>query len=181
MIYVEAKRMIYYTEYFSKLGKLFLVSDGIFLTGVYFEGQRYIKKELFTGIKEDNLPIFKDTKEWLDKYFQGFNVDNRDLKIKLEVSDFQQNVYDVLKKIKKGEVMTYKEVASQVALKQKIKKMSAQAVGGAISHNPISIIIPCHRVIGSNGNLVGYAGGLWRKKKLLELEGLKIVGEKVQR
>lgn len=146
------------TEYNSPLGKIILASDGEFLTGLYFDGQKY-----FGGYgTEKILPVFEQTKNWLDNYFGG-NAPNFTPPLKITASDFRKSVYQILLKIPFGETKTYGEIA-------KILETSARAVGNAVAHNPISLIVPCHRVIGVNGNLTGYAGGVDRKSKLLQLE-----------
>ena len=159
--------MIYYKEYASHIGKLTLVSDGTYLIGLYIDGQKYfcenIKEEMQ---RKDNLIIFKNTEDWLDKYFTGLKPNIKNLKLKPQGSDFRVMVWHILESIPYGEVITYGEIAKIIGK----KKMSPQAIGGAVSHNPISIIIPCHRVVGVNNALVGYAGGLDIKKKLLDFE-----------
>ena len=143
--------MLYYTEYNSKIGKLIIESDGENIVGLYKEGQKYFVKEIDKMQKADYLEILIKTKKWLDRYFR-------------------QIVWKILLEIPYGKVTTYGAIAKKVAKIMKKEKMSAQAIGGAVGHNPISIIIPCHRVIGANGNLTGYAGGIETKRKLLELE-----------
>ena len=163
--------MIYYKEHNSPIGKLNLVSDGSYLIGLYIKGQKYFLESINENIqKNDNLIIFKNTEDWLDKYFKGLKPDIKDLKLKLHGSDFRIMVWHILEGIPYGEVITYGEIAKKVAKIMGKKKMSSQAIGGAVSHNPISIIIPCHRVVGVNNSLVGYAGGVDIKKKLLDFE-----------
>ena len=163
--------MIYYKEYKSPIGKLTLVSDGTYLIGLYIDGQKYflenIKEEMQ---KNDNLIIFKNTEDWLDKYFKGLKPNIKDLKLKLKGNDFRIMVWHILESIPYGKTITYGDIATKVAKIMGKSKMSSQAIGGAVSHNPISIIIPCHRVMGVNNSLVGYAGGLDIKKKLLDFE-----------
>ena len=163
--------MIYYKEYASPIGKLTLVSDGISLIGLYIENQKYflenIKEEMQ---RKDELIIFKNTEEWLDRYFAGLKPDIKGLKLKPQGSDFRVMVWQILENIPYGEVITYGDIAKKVAKIMGKSKMSSQAIGGAVSHNPISIIIPCHRVVGTKNSLVGYAGGLDIKKKLLDFE-----------
>lgn len=153
--------MNYTDHYNSPIGKLTLETDGEFLTGLWFSEK--------LGVENKTLPIFKETKKWLDIYFKGKNPDFTP-KIKLEGSAFRHSVWKILQEIPYGTTVTYKYIAQKV-FKDKI---CAQAVGNAVGHNPISIIVPCHRVIGTNGSLTGYAGGLERKVKLLQLEGNKI-------
>ncbi|KZX14284.1 methylated-DNA--[protein]-cysteine S-methyltransferase [Methanobrevibacter oralis] len=156
---------MYKSYYDSKLGKIILLSKNNKLTGLYFENQKYLPLNLDDYIKSDDLDIFVKTKELLDSYFKGEKVDFSKLDIALEGSDFRLKVWKILLKIPYGEVTTYGEIASKIS-----KNMSAQAVGGAVAHNPISIIVGCHRVVGSDGSLTGYAGGIERKIELLELE-----------
>ena len=163
--------MIYYKEYKSPIGKLTLVSDGTYLIGLYIDGQKYFLENINEEMqKNDNLIIFKNTEDWLDKYFKGLKPNIKDLKLKLKGSDFRIMVWHILASIPYGEIITYGEIAKRVAKIMSKSKMSSQAIGGAVSHNPISIIIPCHRVVGANNELVGYAGGLDIKKKLLDFE-----------
>lgn len=166
--------MKYKTTYKSVIGNLTLISDGTNLTHVILEKESYyqnIKKEAKTN---DNLEIFKQTKIWLDKYFNKKkpNIDN--LKLKLEGTPFQIKVWNILKTIPYGKTITYGNIAKKIN-----SKTSARAVGGAIGHNPIPIIIPCHRVIGANNNLTGYTGGIDVKIKLLKLEGIDITKYKI--
>lgn len=163
--------MIYKTYYNSPVGKLLIASKDGKLIGLWIEGQKYylgkIKDELIENDKEE---ILVKTKKWLNKYFLGENPKISDLDISLNGTSFEKVVWELLKKIPYGEVTTYKELSKKVAKKLGKEKMSAQAVGGAIGHNPISIIIPCHRVVGTDGSLTGYAGGIDKKVKLLKQE-----------
>ena len=118
----------------------------------------------------DDEKILIETKKWLNRYFNGEKPCPNELDLAPIGSKFRKNVWDILCKIPYGKVITYNDIAKEIAKKRKINKMSAQAVGGAVGHNPISIIIPCHRVIGTNGSLTGYAGGLDKKEYLLKLE-----------
>lgn len=159
--------MIYKTEYKSPIGKLTLASDGNNLIGLWIEGQKYFASTVKTEMVERNkLPIFQETKNWLDRYFRGEKPAISELLLAPNGSEFRQKVWKILCEIPYGEVTTYGDIAKKLG----VSRMSAQAVGGAVGHNPISIIIPCHRVIGHNGNLTGYAGGLDLKIKLLEHE-----------
>lgn len=117
--------------------------------------------------------ILGDTKKWLDLYFSG-EEPNFTPKLKLEGTEFRRDVWKILLEIPYGETLTYKDIAEKLMASGKYERMSAQAVGGAVGHNPLSIIIPCHRVVGTSGSLTGYAGGLGRKVKLLELEGIDV-------
>ncbi|MCL2068841.1 MAG: methylated-DNA--[protein]-cysteine S-methyltransferase [Oscillospiraceae bacterium] len=164
--------MYYKTTYQSPLGVITLASDGENLTGLWNEGQKYHGDSMFGNmIPSDTPPVFADAKRWLDRYFSGENPGLRGLPIAPAGSGFRLMVWEILCEIPYGEVVTYGAIAKRMAEKMGRQSMSAQAVGGAVGHNPISIIIPCHRVVGSGGGLTGYAGGLEMKMKLLELEG----------
>lgn len=147
-------------------------SDGEYLTGLWFENSRDSSKHN-PECQEKELEIFKETCRWLDIYFCGQNPDFTP-KYKINnLTPFRQEVIDIMNEIDYGEVITYNDIAKKIARKRKQERMSAQAVGGAVGWNPICIIIPCHRVIGSDGSLTGYGGGLDNKKALLELEGIR--------
>ncbi len=165
--------MIYLDCYSSPLGEIVLTSDGYSLTGLYFS-DRYILDDK-GDLEEKRLPIFDETKKWLDSYF-SFKVNESIPSLALEGTEFQKDVWSILLTIPYGETMTYGEIAMKVAKKRGKERMSSQAVGQAVGKNPIVILVPCHRVIGTNGKLVGYHGGLDRKIKLLEIE--KAVMEK---
>lgn len=158
--------------YNSPLGNLTLVSNGIALTGIWFEKQKPLQHILNLPHKVCNLPIFDDTKRWLDIYFEG-DVPNFTPLLCPEGTHFRQQVWNYLLQIPYGKTTTYGVLAKKMALHLQKQKMSAQAIGGAVGHNPIPIIIPCHRVIGTNGTMTGYASGIWRKEFLLELESKK--------
>lgn len=163
----------YKTNYTSPFGNIVIASDGENLSGLWLEGQKYFAYTVNGNLIENNdLEIFKQTKTWLNKYFQGSKPKISELSLKPNGSQFRQRIWQLLCEIPYGSVTTYGEIANTIAKEKGIEKMSAQAVGGAVGHNPISIIIPCHRVIGSNGNLTGYAGGIETKIKLLNLEGV---------
>ena len=164
---------MYFTEYLSKVGNLILISDGENLVGLFFSfSKAMLPSKYLKDLKEDNnLEVFKDTKLWLDKYFKGEEVSSNDLKILLIGTEFRKKVWQELLNIPYGKTISYKEIADIIA-KHTHKRMSARAVGGAVGHNPISIIIPCHRVLGSNGKMTGYAGGIARKVKLLQIENI---------
>lgn len=121
---------------------------------------------------KDGIPVFGAVKKWLDGYFAGQKPGIAELPLALSGSEFRRHVWGALCEIPYGTVVTYGDVARKVAAKTHRKSMSGQAVGGAVGHNPISIVIPCHRVVGSSGSLTGYAGGLAKKIRLLELEGV---------
>ncbi len=171
--------MYYVANYSSPIGQLTLASDGASLIGLWMEGQKYfggaIKEELLSGeasLKE--LPIFLKVKDWLDRYFSGRKPEISELPLAPAGSDFRQEVWKLLCEIPYGEVTTYGAIAGKMAGRLQKKTMSAQAIGGAVGHNPISIIIPCHRLVGTNGSLTGYAGGIEKKIRLLELEGVDV-------
>lgn len=163
--------MIYTTTYDSPFGTITLAEDGIGITGLWFDGQKYfadsIRKE--TTIAQET-ELLSQTKHWLDLYFSGKKPDFLPPLHPQTSSDFRKAVWKILLTIPYGHTMTYGEIAKQLAKEKGVSKMSAQAVGGAVGHNPISILIPCHRVVGSNGSLTGYAGGIDKKIKLLTLE-----------
>lgn len=163
--------MQFVNSYSSPLGSMTMASDGENLIGLWFDGQKYDRQFLTETSKIENLPIFQQTKQWLNLYFQGVQPDFTP-QLKVLGSEFKQLVADILISIPYGKTMTYGEIASIVAKRMNKSHMSAQAVGGAVGHNCISIIIPCHRVLGSDGTLTGYAGGIERKKTLLRLEGI---------
>ena len=162
---------MYYQIYKCHFSNIFLTSDGEYLTGLWFEGS---KDELKHNehLVEKSLPIFDETKKWLDIYFSG-KVPSFTPKYKIyNLTPFRKMVIDILKDIPYGKVITYGDISKEIAKNKNILKMSSQAVGGAVGWNPICIIIPCHRVIGQNGNLTGYDGGLNNKIELLKIEGL---------
>lgn len=161
--------MQYTNKYKSPLGEITLASDGDHLTGLWFDGQKYFATTLSEENQERDLPIFEQTKEWLDCYFMG-KVPGFTPPIHLEDTPFRLAVWDLLSKIPYGKVVTYKDLAREIAQQKGLSSMSTQAIGGAVGHNPISIIIPCHRVVGSDGSLTGYAGGIDKKKSLLQIE-----------
>ena len=156
--------------YASPLGELLLASDGQGLSGCWFEGQKYYA----AGFNKDDLVSREDqilfqAKNWLDQYFNGEDPSNKGLKFHPHVTEFRQSVLDVLQSVPYGKVITYQQLAAKVKSQQDSGKY-ARAIAGAVGHNPLSIFIPCHRVLGSDGSLTGYAGGLKRKRTLLEFE-----------
>lgn len=163
--------MIYTSTYKSPIGNLLIASKDNKLVGLWMENQKYYLSNFKEEIVEtENLEILVKTKKWLDRYFKGEKPNINELEISPIGSEFRKNVWEILKNIPYGEVITYNDIAKELAKQKGIKKMSAQAVGGAVGHNPISIIIPCHRVVGTNGSLTGYAGGIKKKIYLLEHE-----------
>ena len=161
--------MTFIQHYNSPLGGILLAADEIGLTGLWFNGQKYFARSLPAGYTEQNTPALSEAKRWLDVYFTGKKPDFMP-PLHIVGSAFRRAVWEILLQIPYGKTTTYGEIARQLAKKQKLPRMSAQAVGGAVGHNEISIIIPCHRVVGTNGSLTGYAGGIDKKIKLLELE-----------
>ena len=144
---------------------MLIASDGEAICGAWFCGQKHFLSSIDDEIiRKDDLPIFVNVKKWLDDYFKGLNPDI-DFKLKPDGTDFRLKVWKILSDIPYGKTITYGDIASKFS-----DKMSAQAVGGAVGRNPISILIPCHRVVGADGRLTGYAAGLERKIELLKLE-----------
>ncbi len=166
--------MYYSTAYLSPVGVITLAcdNDGGHLTGLWIEGQKYHGGTIPEAMEEeDGKPVFESAKKWLDRYFDGGKPGISELPLAPIGSGFRQVIWNILCEIPYGEVISYGEIARKAAARMGKKSMSGQAVGGAVGHNPISIIIPCHRVVGSNGSLTGYAGGIQTKIKLLQLEG----------
>jgi methylated-DNA-[protein]-cysteine S-methyltransferase len=167
--------MYYSTTYSSPIGTITLACDGEgkSLVGLWTEGQKYHGDTICEAMIENNdIPIFITAKKWLDRYFAGKKPDIAQLPLAPIGGEFRQSVWKILCEIPYGKVITYGDIAKKIAVKMGRESMSSQAVGGAVGHNPISIIIPCHRVVGSNGSLTGFAGGIQMKIKLLELEGV---------
>ena len=167
--------MVSTCHYDSPLGGILLAADEIGLTGLWFDGEKYFADNLPAEHTERETPILLEAKRWLDIYFTGKEPDFTPPLHPIG-SAFRQSVWEILLQIPYGKTTTYGEIARQFAEKQKLPRMSAQAVGGAVGHNEISIIIPCHRVVGTNGSLTGYAGGIDKKMKLLKLEGTDMTG-----
>ena len=164
--------MQYTTFYESPIGRMLLAADDAGLTGLWFEGQKYFARCLDRETEEKELPVFAEAKRWLDIYFSGKEPDFTP-PLHFTGTDFQKEVWEILCAIPYGQTMTYGAIADQLAKKRGLSRMSAQAVGGAVGHNNLSIIVPCHRVVGSDGSLTGYAGGIGRKTFLLNLENAK--------
>lgn len=168
--------MYYYSTWNSPVGLLTFAGKEDALLGLWIEGQKYFGAGILeNAIPDSRLAIFKKTEEWLKRYFNGEKPEISELSLCLIGNTFRQTVWKLLCEIPYGEVVTYGSIAKKTAKKLGKNSMSAQAVGGAIGHNPISIIIPCHRVIGANGNMTGYAAGIAIKEKLLKLEGQSYV------
>lgn len=154
---------------------LYMNSDGKYLTGLWFERSRDSSKHTLE-CEEKELSIFKKTSKWLDIYFSGKNPDFMP-KYKIEnITQFRKEVIDIMNTIPYGKTITYNDISKIIATNRGINKMSSQAVGGAVGWNPICIIIPCHRVVGTNGSLTGYGGGIQNKISLLRLEGIDMKG-----
>lgn len=161
--------MQYISRYISPIGNITMASDGEALTGLWFDGQKHFALYLDKEHEEKDLPVFEKAKKWLDIYFSGKEPEFQ-LPLKFTGSSFQNEVWEILYTIPYGQTKTYGEIAKELATRRGISRMSAQAVGGAVGKNEISIIVPCHRVVGSNGSLTGYAGGIDKKIELLKLE-----------
>ena len=196
--YTFGGSMLYRSIYKSPLGKMLILFDKDTLLGLYFEGQEefndlikdeevknFNEREVFNEVEKFNNKseiennkicenkILEETKKWLNIYFSGVEP-NFTPKINLRGTEFRRDVWKILLEIPYGETLTYKDIANKLMASKKYERMSSQAVGGAVGANPISLIIPCHRVVGTSGSLTGYAGGLVRKLKLLELEGIDV-------
>lgn len=170
--------MIYITEYKSPIGEITLAAENDKLTGLWIEGQKYFMEHLkkdfnkFTRCDKEDIDIFFKTKDWLKRYFNGQKPSIDELDLDPKGSDFRKSVWKILCRIPYGQVITYNDIAKEIAKEKGIEKMSAQAIGGAVGHNPISIVIPCHRVISVSGSLTGYAGGIDKKIFLLKHENV---------
>ena len=161
--------MVYTCKYKSLIGDILLAADEIGLTGLWFEGQKYFANTLPEDYVPQETKILTEAKKWLDVYFSG-EEPNFTPPLHPNGSTFRKAVWQILLEIPYGQTITYGEIARRIAVMKNTSHMSAQAVGGAVGHNEISIIIPCHRVIGTNGSLTGYAGGIDKKISLLKLE-----------
>ena len=161
--------MTFIQHYDSPLGGILLAADAVGLTGLWFDGQKYFARGLSSEQEERELPVLLEAKRWLDIYFTGKEPEFLP-PLHPNGSAFRRSVWEILLQIPYGRTTTYGEIARLLSEKRGLTRMSAQAVGGAVGHNEISIIIPCHRVVGTNGSLTGYAGGVDKKMKLLELE-----------
>ena len=165
--------MVYTSHYDSPIGALLLAERDGKLTGLWMEGQKYFLGSLREETQDrESSPVLRQAGLWLDRYFAGERPAISELPLAPIGSEFRKEVWQVLCEIPYGETTTYGEISQKIAARRGLERMSAQAVGGAVGHNPISIIIPCHRVVGSNGSLTGYAGGLQKKIKLLTHEGV---------
>lgn len=161
--------MLYYKKISSSLGEITLRSDGQFLTGLWFANDKHYGDKDIQDAQTAELPVFALAEKWLAEYFAGCKPK---VKVPLQFTgtDFQKCVWKILQNIPYGRLVTYGDIACEIAAQRGLARMSAQAVGGAVGRNPLCIIIPCHRVIGADGSLTGYGGCMWRKVRLLELE-----------
>ena len=162
--------MDYTHHYNSPLGGITLAADGDALIGLWFDEQKYFADTLNEASEEKPLPVFEEADRWLDIYFSGKAPDFTP-KLAMRTTAFRKMVWEIMLTIPFGQTMTYGQIAKAVARRMNLPQMSAQAVGGAVGHNSISLIIPCHRVVGTNGSLTGYAGGIDKKIRLLRMEG----------
>lgn len=167
--------MIYTSQYVSPLGAITLACDEEAVTGLWFNGQKHCGNILPPDTQGRERPLLKEAKKWLDIYFSGREPDFLP-PLRYDSTPFRKAVCDIMLTIPYGRTMTYGDIAARVAHQRGLEKMSAQAVGGAVGHNPISLMIPCHRVVGTGGSLTGYGGGIARKVKLLELEHVDMKG-----
>ena len=161
--------MEYVHHYQSPLGGITMASNGEALTGLWFDGQKYFADALGKEYEEKPLPVFEEADRWLDIYFGG-KAPGFTPPLSMKTTQFRKAVWEILLTIPYGQTMTYGEIADRIARQKGLARISAQAVGGAVGHNSTSLIIPCHRVVGTNGSLTGYAGGIRKKVRLLELE-----------
>mgnify|MGYP000859156883 FL=1 len=164
--------MQYTAHYASPFGPITLASDGTSLVGLWFDEQKYFAATLEDEHKQKILPVFEEARRWLDIYFSGKEPDFLP-PLAPKATPFRKKVWDILLSIPYGQTMTYGDITKTIARDQS-SRMSAQAVGGAVGHNPISIIVPCHRVVGTNGSLTGYADGIDKKVQRLTLEGVNM-------
>ena len=161
--------MEYVHRHPSPLGGITETSDGERLTGLRFDGRKYGEVTSPETVPSDGLPVFALTDRWLDLYFAG-RAPDFEPPLLLRGTPFQRAVWELLRTVPYGKTATYGEIAGRIARDRGVPRMSAQAVGNAVGHNPVSLIVPCHRIVGADGSLTGYGGGLWRKERLLALE-----------
>ncbi len=167
--------MRYLFHYMSPLGGITLASDGEAVTGLWFDGQKYFPAGISETYPKKALPVFEEAARWLNGYFSG-RAPAETPPLKPEGTPFRRAVWEILLTIPYGRTMTYGEIARRLAAQKGLARMSAQAVGNAVGRNPISLMVPCHRVVGTNGSLTGYAGGIDKKLWLLKLEGVDTAG-----
>jgi methylated-DNA-[protein]-cysteine S-methyltransferase len=158
----------------SPVGMLTVASDGQNISGLWLEGQKYFEATLGSDVMKQQLPVFEAVEKWLEVYFSGTEPDFTP-PLKPRGTPFQQSVWDILRTIPYGHTTSYGAIAKQLDARNKGARTSARAVGGAVGHNHISILIPCHRVTGSDGSMTGYAGGIDKKIQLLKLEGITLL------
>lgn len=169
--------MMYRYTYPSALGNLVLAADDTALCGAWFEGQKYFDGQLLQGARpRADLPVFADCRAWLNRYFAGVSPGPVP-PVRLSGSPFRQRVWDLLRHIPYGRLQTYGSLAAALAREAGGRLPAAQAVGGAVGHNPVSVFVPCHRVVGARGQLTGYAGGIDVKRRLLALEGIAFTAD----
>ncbi|MDL2233417.1 methylated-DNA--[protein]-cysteine S-methyltransferase [Ruminococcaceae bacterium OttesenSCG-928-L11] len=169
--------MFFSTQCASPVGTITLASDGEKLAGLWIDGQKYHGGTIPGAMTENSdLPIFATAKHWLERYFASEKPAISEVPLAPIGGEFRQDVWQILCQIPYGQVITYGDIAREMAKRMNRATMSSQAVGGAVGHNPISILIPCHRVVGANGSLTGYAGGIQTKRRLLALEGVDLTG-----
>jgi methylated-DNA-[protein]-cysteine S-methyltransferase len=161
--------MRYFSTIETPLGKIVASAENEALTGLWFWGQKYFPK-IDNWVEKAEYPVFEALRLWITDYFNGKNPAIT-LRLDPQGSPFQKSVWKILLEIPYGQLSTYGKISRQLASGQNLSRMSARAVGGAVGHNPISLLIPCHRVVGANGSLTGYAGGIDKKEALLRLEG----------
>lgn len=165
--------MTYLAQYHSPLGDITMCGDDEALTGLWFVGQKHFGATLPNEAEEGRCVVLDQTARWLDQYFEGRNPGVTPL-VRFAGTSFQNGVWRLLTEVPYGKTVTYKDIACEMARRMGRRTMSAQAVGAAVARNPVSIIVPCHRVLGSDGRLTGYAGGLETKSRLLRLETLSL-------
>jgi methylated-DNA-[protein]-cysteine S-methyltransferase len=167
------------TTYPSPIGLITLACDGggSRLMGLWNEGQKYHGDEVFGGmVEKGDVAVFDRVKGWLDRYFAGKRPAVSEVPLALAGSEFRRGVWEILCEIPYGVVVSYGDIAKKMAVRMGRVSMASRAVGGAVGRNPVSIIVPCHRVVGADGGLTGYAGGVGVKVRLLELEGVDLGG-----
>ncbi len=162
--------MHFTSTYQSPLGEILIAADDIGIVGIWFKDAKYYARCLDKENEPKETPVIKKLKQWLDIYFQGKEPDF-DLPVHMTGTPFQLEVWNILREIPYGTTVTYNEIAKKIAKSKGLERMSAQAVGTAVGKNSISLVVPCHRVVGTNNGLAGYAGGIDKKIALLKLEG----------